>query len=294
MTGPACHLDGRVVPASEATVSVRDRGFRYGDGAVERLRVYGGDPFEWTAHASRFERSCAALGFDHVLPPTGDLRERVVETLEANGLTEALVELSATRGVQDGDHTPDPRIDPTILVTAREMPRGGVGGERAWDGPARLRTAETRRPPDEAVPGEARTHADLTGVLARREVRDEADEALLRDVRGVVCAGVDSNVFFVREGTLHTPTADLPLYPSIARGVVLEVADDESFPVEAGRYGVGEVRGAEEVFLVSADWEVRPVTRFDGRDLSVGPLTRLCGRLFDERVERAHYDAGHG
>jgi len=282
------HVDGRLVPESEATVDVRDRGFRYGDGAVERLRVYGGEPFQWTAHTNRLHRTCETLGFEQVLPPTDDLRERVVETLDANDLTDARVRLSVTRGVQDRDLTPDPRVDPTIVVTATELPRGGTNGERTWDEPATLRTVERRRAPEATLPA-AGTHSDLTGVLARLELDGAADEALLRDLQGTVCGGASSDVFFVRDGTLHTPTADLPAPAGITRGVVLDVADGESFPVEAGRYTVGDLRGADEIFLTDLTWEVRPVGRFDGTEKPVGPITQLCARLFDERVERTHY-----
>jgi branched-chain amino acid aminotransferase len=282
------HVDGRLVPAGKAAVDVRDRGFTYGDGAVERLRVYGGEPFEWAAHANRLSRTCEILGFERAIPPTDDLRERVTETLDANGLTDARVRLSVTRGVQDRGPTPDPRVDPTVVVTASELPRGGTAGERIWDEPATLRTVERRRAPEAVLPA-AGTHADLPGVLARRELDGDADEALLRDVQGTVCGGAASDVFFVRDGTLYTPTADLPVPGGITRAVVLDVADGESFPVEAGRYAVGDLRGADELFLTDLAWEIRPVGRVDGTEKPVGPITQLCARLFDERVERIHY-----
>jgi branched-chain amino acid aminotransferase len=281
------HVDGRLVPASEAAVDVRDRGFVYGDGAVERLRVYGGDPFEWAAHANRLSRTCETLGFERAIPPTDDLRERVAETLDANGLTDARVRVSITRGIQDRGPTPDPRVDPTVVVTASELPRGGTPGEVLWDEPATLRTVERRRAPEAVLPA-AGTQADLCSVLARQEA--DGDEALLRDLQGTVCGGASSDVFFVRDGTLHTPTADLPIPAGITRAVVLDIADGESFPVEAGRYAVGDLRGADEVFLTDPTWEIRPVGRVDGTEKPVGPITRLCARLFDERVERVHYD----
>ena len=62
------HLNGDLVPAEEATVSVRDRGFRYGDGVFETLRAYGGDVFEWAAHRERLERTADRLGLRAALP----------------------------------------------------------------------------------------------------------------------------------------------------------------------------------------------------------------------------------
>ena len=128
------HVDGKLVPVAEATVNVRDRGFMYGDAAFETLRVYGGAPFEWEAHADRLRRTCGTLGFADALPPAEDLRGRVVETVTANDLSDAYAKLSVTRGVQPGKLTPDKAVDPTIVVFISPLPRGGVDGERVWNG----------------------------------------------------------------------------------------------------------------------------------------------------------------
>jgi len=287
------HVDGELVPANEATVSVEDRGFMYGDAVFETLRVYGGNPFRWGAHHDRLQRSAETLGFGDAVP--GDLRARVDETLAGNDLREAYCKVSVARGVQPGKLTPDPDVDPTVVVYVSELPRGGTGGESVWSGPATVQTVRTRRAPDAAVPSDAKTHNYLGGVLARLELRRAAtdayaaDEALLRDVDGHVAEGATSNLFFVDGGVLKTPGADLPLLPGVTRSVVLDLAESEEFPVETGRYGVDDVRDADEAFLTNSTWELRPVESVDGIDLPVGPMTKLLARLFDERIEREHY-----
>jgi branched-chain amino acid aminotransferase len=283
------HVDGDLVPAAEATVSVRDRGFMYGDAAFETLRAYGGTPFRWTAHAQRLERTCETLGFAGALPPTADLRERVGETLAANDLTDAYVRLSVTRGVQPGKLTPDEAVDPTVVVLVSELPRGGVDGERVWDDPARLRTVDTERIPDAAVPAAAKTHNYLNGILARLELRGtDADEALLRASDGSLTEGATSNLFFRHEGRLRTPTASLPLLPGVTREVVLECAADLGVSVETGRYDPGVLADAAEVFVTNSTWELRPVTAVDEWTFPVGPVTRRLQAAFDERTERLY------
>jgi branched-chain amino acid aminotransferase len=292
------HVDGEIVSAGEATVSVRDRGFMYGDGAFETLRVYGGDPFEWAAHRDRLRRTAETLGFADAVPD--DLRERVAETLAANDLEDAYCKVSVTRGAQPGKLTPDPDVDPTVVVYVAPLSRGGVDGEKPWDDPATVQTVRTRRPPDSAVPADAKTHNYLPGVLARLELRraatDEfaADEAVMRDPDGNVAEGATSNLFFVDEGVLKTPSTDLPVLPGVTRSVVIDLAEREEFPVETGRYGVGDLREADEAFLTNSTWEIRPVTSVDGIDVGVGPMTKLLSRLFDERVEAACYDEDSG
>ena len=166
------HVDGTLVPEDEATVSVRDRGFMYGDAAFETLRAYGGEPFRWDAHRERLGRTAETLGFADAVP--GDLRERVDETLAANDLEEAYVRLSVTRGVQPGKLTPGTEVDPTVVVICKGLPRGGLDGERVWDEPASVQTVRTRRIPSEAVPADAKTHNYLNGILGRLELRKAA------------------------------------------------------------------------------------------------------------------------
>ncbi|WP_372480550.1 aminotransferase class IV [Halomicrobium sp. HM KBTZ05] len=288
------HVNGDLVPASEASVSVRDRGFQYGDAAFETIRAYGGVPFEWTAHRERLQRTAETLGFGDAVPD--DLRDRVEETLAANDLDDAYVKLSVTRGVQPGKLTPDETVDPSIVVVVRELPRGGTEGESVWDDPADVQTVKTRRVPDAALPADAKTHNYLNGILARLELRRaatdrfQADEALLRDTDGNVVEGATSNLFFVTEAGLRTPASELDLLPGVTRSVVMELADAEDFPVETGTYTVDDVREADEAFLTNSTWEIRPVATVDGIDVGTGPMTKLLQRLYDERVESECYE----
>jgi len=116
------HVDGELVPAEAAAVSVRDRGFVYGDAVFETLRAYGGDVFRWDAHTDRLTASAEALSLDHGVSDA-ELKRRVDETLRANDLEDASVKLSVTRGVQSDTLTPDPEIDPTVVVQVTPRPR---------------------------------------------------------------------------------------------------------------------------------------------------------------------------
>jgi branched-chain amino acid aminotransferase len=288
------HVDGDLVPAGEATVSVRDRGFMYGDAAFETVRAYGGEVFEWRAHEARLRNTCELLGFADAVPD--DLRERVRATLDANDLADAYVRLSVTRGVQPGKLTPDPDVDPTVVVVVKALPRGGREGQSVWENPADVQVVRTRRMPDAAMPAAAKTHNYLDGIRARLELRraatDEyaADEALLRTFGDYVAEGATSNLFFVDDGALKTPSEDCDILPGVTRDVVIDLASEEGFPVETGKYEVDDVRDADEAFLTNTTWEIRPIATVDGVAVGQGPMTTLLSRLFDERVEREHYD----
>jgi branched-chain amino acid aminotransferase len=286
------HVNGELVAREDATVSVEDRGFRYGDAAFETMRVYGGRVFEWERHRERLARTCETLGMPDAVPD--DIERRVSSTLAANDLQEAYCRVSVTRGVQPGKLTPDPEVDPGVVVVTKELPEGGVGGGKSWTDPAVLRTVDTRRIPDASLPADAKTHNYLNGILARLELRRAAadgpvaDEALMCDTEGYVAEGATSNLFFVADGTLHTPAAG-DLLPGVTRAVVLELAADESFSVERGRYTVEDVREADEAFCTNSTWELRPVESIDRVTVGAGPITNLLTRLYEERVATACY-----
>lgn len=283
------HVDGTLVPASEATVSVDDRGFRYGDAAFETMRAYGGTIFAWERHVDRLERTCRALSLEHGIPAV-DLRGRIDETLAANDLTNASVRLSITRGVQPGKLTPQPEVDPTVVVYVSSLPRGGLEGSSVWETPATVRTVQTRRVPDTAIPANAKTHNYLNGILARAELRGtDADEALLCDLEGHLAEGATSNLFFVREGRLETPALSGSVLPGITRELVCELARENGIEVHEGRYTLEDVLEAEEAFLTNRSWELRPIDRIDGAGIGGGPITDRLSRAYDERVETACY-----
>ena len=289
------HVDGELVPAPEATVSVEDRGFAYGDAAFETLRAFGGDVFRWGAHADRFAGTCDTLGLDHGLDDA-ELKSRIGETLAANDLADAYVKLSITRGIQPGTLDPHPEVDPTVVVIVKPLPRGGLDGDPAFDGPATVQTTKTRKPSSRALPADAKTHNYLNGILARLELRvTGADEALMLDPDGNVAEGATSNLFFGDGIALRTPSLEGPVLPGVTRRTVIEIAEEEEIPVEEGTYAADAVRGADEVFLTNSTWGIRPVATVDGIAVdgdgegTAGPLTTLLSRLYDRRIEETHY-----
>ncbi|ODR82096.1 4-amino-4-deoxychorismate lyase [Haladaptatus sp. W1] len=275
-------VDGELVPASEATVSVTDRGFKYGDAAFETLRSYDGTPFEWDRHYDRLQRTCDLLNFDHGYE-RGELLDHVRRTLRANGFSEAYIRLTVTRGEHSGKLAPPTDPSPTLVILVSELPRSGVGGSPVWDSPAEVEIVDTVRIPDSAVPAAAKTHNYLNGILARSE--SEGDETLMLDVDGNLTEGATSNLFFCDDGVLKTPSLDGPVLPGITRDVVLELARERDIAVERDTYRPDDLYRADDAFVTNTTWEVRPVTRVGDRRFDTSELTRTIRDAFDARVE---------
>lgn len=282
-------VNGEVVPADEAVVNVRDRGFLYGDGAFETMRVYGGSVFAWDAHLDRLDRTCEILSMDHGIE-RDQLHEWVHLALEANEVSEAAVRLSITRGVQPGKLTPATTVDPTVVVIVRPLERGGTQGTSTWSDPAQVRMVEVAKIPDEALPARAKTHNYLNGILARLELEEGDDEALLCDLEGNLMEGTTSNVFVVDDGTIFTPSTAGPVLPGITRETVIDLAETLEISLEETTLTPKALFTADEAFLTNSTKEIWPIGTVDGQEIGGGPITEDLQTSFNERIESQHYN----
>ena len=274
-------VDGELVPADRAVVSVYDRGFRTGEGVFETLRAYGRHVFRLDAHLERARAGATELGFDP--GPAAALAHAVQATAAANhealqGADSALrLTISAGR-IDPASPIPGrPVGEPTVVVTSHPLAVG----------PA---TASAVTLPLARELPHVKAVSYLVAVTAKRQARARgADEALLTDVDGRVLEGASSNVFAVVGGALVTPPAQAGLLMGVTRGVVLELARAEGLRVEERALGVEELRAAQEAFLTSTTRELVPLVEVDGAHLGArapGEVTDALHRAYVAEVAR--------
>lgn len=284
------NVDGELVPEADATVHVRDRGFLYGDALFETLRAYGGEIFAWPQHWERLDRGCETIALHHGFAGQ-HVRDEIERTLAANELEDAYVRLSITRGRQSGRLAPRGPTDATLVIIVEPLPRGGIGGTEVWDEPAICAMTTHRHVADAALPAHLKSHNYLNGILARIEANShDADEAILLDGEGYLTEGTITNLFFVTDGTLCTPSLDAQaVLPGVTRAVVLDVAGEADLPVRIGSFRPDDLATADEVFLTNTTWEIRPVERVDEHTYSVGPISTRLAQAVDELIETRCY-----
>lgn len=260
-------LNGTLVRGGEAALSVFDRGARDGGAILETVRTYGGRPFAWDRHMERLVLSAAELGFP-VPPAPARLREAVDQVLAADGLGDAVVRLTVTRGVAGG----------RPVRTGAWVEAEPLGG-RLWAGTRRTHPDDggplgavvvtSRHPFSPGWLGRHKTTSRLAWDLAREEARAaHADEALLVSPAGEALEGAASNLFVVlADGTLATPPVDADVLPGVARAVVLACARAAGLAVREQHLPIAGVHAAREVFLTNSVQEVLPVRTLDGRAL---------------------------
>ena len=275
------YVNDRFVDATEARVSVLDRGFLYGDGVFETLRAYGGRIFRLEDHLDRLEASARALALR--LPVHRDGLARILgRTLRENALEHAMLRLTVTRGPGGAGLDAEGAGPPTLVAACRRFQ--GYPSE-TYERGVRLCLARLRKVAAEALDPAVKSLNFLPNVLARMEARTRgADEAVLLNAAGSLAEGTVSNVFFVRRGRLFTPSLDAGILPGVTRKVVLELARGLGIEVEEGLFPAAELDRADEIFVTSTGYEVMPAGRWEDRDLTPGPVTMRLLEAFRERV----------
>lgn len=276
--GKGVLIDGVVVPENEARVSVFDRGFLYGDSVFEVTRTYGGVPFEERAHLERLARSCARVGIS--LPVGLDvLSAEVARAVEACGEPEAYIRVVVTRGGGPVTYDPSTARAPVRVVMA--LPVHPPPPEAYAEGIG-VATVSAALPAHATAAAGAKASNYLANLLAVEQARARGgQEAVLLSPDGAVLEGASSNVFVVREGTLHTPRTEAGILEGITRRRVLADARAAGVPVHEGILFVQDLYQADEMFITSSIREVLPVVRVDGLTVGEGRPGPLTGRLHD-------------
>jgi branched-chain amino acid aminotransferase len=280
------YLNDGFVQKEHARVSVFDHGFLYGDGVYETLRAYEGRIFLWERHMARLRRSCELIGLG--LP----IRDQawipiIAELLVRNGLQDAGLRLTVSRG--EGELGIDPSLcpNPTIVVMAKPV---ATYTYQQWEQGKVLHLSSVRRNPELAQPPQIKALSFLNNILAKKEaVRVGADDALMLNMEGYLSECTTSNIFFVKNQQLYTPAVDCGILKGITRDVVIELADKLEVCVEEGRYTMEQLLQADECFITNTGIEIMPVSRIGDCQIGQGkrgPLTGELREVFTENLNR--------
>lgn len=249
------------------TVSALDRGLGYGDGLFETVRVVGERAPLWARHMARLAEGCGRLAIP--APAAGLL----VGELQAvvDGMAEAVVRITVTRGVGPRGYAPPPVPATTRIVAAFPMPLAAPGLAGAG---LRLRVCDLRLAGQPALAGLKHLNR-LEQVLARTEWSDPSiHEGLLLDAAGRVVCATMANVFAVIDGVVVTPALVRCGVAGVARAEVLGALP----AVQVRDLGLDELLAAQEVFLTSSVRGILPVQAVGDKVFAPGPVARAMQR----------------
>lgn len=265
-------LDGRLLPADQATVSVVDHGVTVGDGIFETMKVVRGEAFALTRHLRRLRTSAATM---RLLVPFDDdtLRAAVAEVIAENAGA-GRVRITVTGGPSPLGSGRGEHAATTIVAAAEFTP---------WEGTAAVVLAPWPRNERGALAG-VKSTSYAENVIALEYAHDHgAGESVFANTVGNLCEGTGSNVFVGIDGELVTPPLSSGCLAGITRELLLEVtgAAERDLPV-------GALAEADEAFLASSTRDVQPIATVDGKALPrcPGPLSQAAADAFATLVER--------
>ncbi|MGO4185169.1 aminodeoxychorismate lyase [Paenibacillus sp. TAF43_2] len=265
-------LNGSVMDASEAVISVYDHGFLYGIGLFETFRTYEGKPYLLDRHMKRLCSGCDQLGIQYT-PNMEELRCSVNELLVANELKDGYIRLTvsageAELGLPTGDYE-----QPNVLMLVKALPP--VNDAVHMRG-RELRLLQTRRNTPE---GEVRFKSlhYMNNIIAKRELLASGAapgaEGLMLSREGWLAEGIVSNLFFAKDNVVYTPELATGILPGITRERVLELAGSAGYETEEGLYSLEKLQTADEIWLTNSIQELVPVTLLS----EAGGVSRVIG-----------------
>ncbi|UXR68879.1 D-amino-acid transaminase [Staphylococcus sp. IVB6246] len=268
-----------LVDEQEAKVAFNDRGYNFGDGIYEYVRLYDNKLFTAKEHFERLLRSAQEIGLD-IDYTVESLTELVRKLAEANGVTDGGVYMQITRGAAPRDHAfPTPSVEPVFTAFVKEYERPT---EKLQNGVSVVTTEDIRW-----LRCDIKSLNLLGNVLAKDyATKYNAAEAVLhRD--GTVTEGASSNVFAVKDGVVHTHPANNLILNGITRRVIQWVCEDENITLNEEPFTVEFLKQADEVIFSNTSDEVMPVVKIDGdvvNDGEVGPITRKLQAGFERYI----------
>ena len=264
-------LNGQFVPEERAVVSVFDRGFLYGDGLFETMRVFRGKPFRWEQHIERLQRGADFLKIKLQFTPDA-LRTFADELIAQNKMPDALLRLTLSRGIGVRGYSPKGAAHPTVVMSLHPAPALENGSPPRW----KLITSSHRLPANEPL-AQFKTCNKLAQILARAEADAAgADEALLLNTDGFVVEGASSNLFWIERDTICTPPLTSGVLPGVTRALVLEICNRLGFQNREANISVKQLKRADGIFISLSSFGVVEVLSLDN---TIVKVSSMCGQV---------------
>lgn len=245
-------MNGELQQSKDLRISPFDHGFLYGLGFFETFRTYDGETFLFDLHMTRLRKALAEYRIG--MPYTDDTIRRAVHSLYMeNGNEDGYYRLNVSAGVHDIGLAPREYNEPNVLIFQKPLvlPPAHTEKEAVW--------LQTKRSEPESAQRH-KSHQYANNVKARLELPSlQKLEGFFVTEEGIVAEGITSNIFWVKDGVLYTPSLETGILPGTTRAFVLELADGLGMEVCEGLFLPKDLDSAEEVFITNAIQEIVPI-----------------------------------
>lgn len=274
-------MDGRLTDWRDANVHILTHAMHYASSVFEGERAYNGKIFKSRLHSERLHYSAKCLDFE--VPWTvNEIEAAKQQVLAANGFTDAYVRAVAWRGAGEDMGVAAKRNPVRVAIAAWEW--GAYYGDAKMKG-AKLDISTWKRPSPETIPCHAKA-AGLYMICTMSKHAAEAkgcSDAMMFDYRGYVAEATGANVFFVKDGEVHTPDPDCFLN-GLTRQTVIGMLKDRQIKVHERHIMPDELEGFEQCWLTGTAAEVTPVGQIGDYNFEVGALARDIAQGYEKLV----------
>lgn len=272
-------LNGQFVSEAEAVVPVNDRGFMYGDGLFETMRVVNGKPFRMAQHLERMTRGADFLKIKPPFTPK-ELEKFAAQLIEQNQMPDAILRVTLTRGPGKRGYKPNDDSQPTIVMTLHAAPV--LENPVEWS----LVTSSFRIPAADPL-SSFKTTSKILNVMARAEAAEKgADEALLINTNGEVAETASGNLFWVYDEQICTTPTGRGVLPGITRAIVLEICQVLGLQTNKRVIKPEALRNSQGLFVTQSAFGIVPIASFDGEPVVPSPLVDQISSAYNDMLKR--------
>ena len=274
-------FDGNFVDWRNANVHVLTHAMHYASSVFEGERAYNGKIFKSVEHSERFKKSANLIDFE--IPYTvEEIENAKYQALEKNGLSDAYVRAFAWRGAGEDMGVASSRNPVKVAVAVWSW--GNYYGDAKFKG-AKLDIAKWRRPDPATAPSQAKAAGlYMIATMSKHAAEDKGcSDAMMFDYRGYVAEATGANMFFVKDGEVHTPKPDAFLN-GITRQTVIDLLKKKGISVIERHIMPDELEGFEQCWLTGTAAEVTPVGQIGDYTFEVGALTKEISESYDKLV----------
>jgi len=274
-------LDGKFIDWRDANVHVLTHAMHYASSVFEGERAYNGKIFKSMAHSERFKKSAKLIDFE-IPYSVEEIEKAKYQALQENGLTDAYVRAFAWRGAGEDMGVASSRNPVRVAVAVWSW--GNYYGDAKFKG-AKLDIAKWRRPDPATAPSQAKAAGlYMIATMSKHAAEDKGcSDAMMFDYRGYVAEATGANMFFVKDGAVHTPIPDAFLN-GITRQTVIDLLKEKGIPVFERYIMPEELEGFEQCWLTGTAAEVTPVGQIGDYRFEVGALTKEISDSYDKLV----------
>ncbi len=260
MHSPITCLNGVFMPAANAVLPVADRGFRFGDGVFETIRIVRGTPYQWEIHTARLMAGLATL---RITGPEVDFVAMAKQTLLRNHATDGFLRISVSRGVGSAGYMPQPTDIRPNWVMEYLPPRPAPAA------PYRLWLSSYTRPHPSSMPSNHKLAQGVSSTLALLEAAENGcEDALQRTADGVVSCAASANFFWIKGRMIFTPSLSTGCLSGTMRAAVMRCSGGAIHECEAD---ISTLETADAAFISNARLGVWPISAIEPLGISFNP-----------------------